>query len=723
MKKVVFLPFLFLAFGLQAQTWTDSLSMNIRTSSSNPNAVNPTKFRLWIPGTATDVKALILVSARGIGFNNGADGSGIYGRGNDFKFALNPIVRKMASETRAAILCFQGSNDDGIVTNFDPGQGHADSLLKVIDRMGLSTGHPELKYVPFIAFGHSLGSVFSQNIALWNPLRVAGTILYQTGGFVSQPTWTSSFNPAMDLKEVPTLMTSGECEGPDINNNSGGFYAEATFNRTKSERIALRPFHQIIRRNGSHSILMPLETEMIAVFIKKAIQYRIPPSTSAATSQVSLIPINQNNGWLGNLTAYNSFNPSISPWNGNDAPDRFWLFDEEYANQWKKYHAAPISYTLSRTGPFCVNDTFTVYYSCAEPINFGVHNQFRLEMSSVRGDFDSYSFPIRISGSIASTQNTGSFKAVIPDNLQRIQAGSNTPTRYRFRLVSTQPVLESNNGGEQNIGFCSLPESSLFTYLQNGGVPLQFCMGTSDSISLSIGRLPAFTLNAGNQLNIQLSDSNGSFANPVLLRTVNSQITSGGSNPNTTVKVGLPPSVLPGRHYRLRAVSTNPAAISTTCGTDLSVIGNQTQLLNQNGILSAPYGSRYQWLRDGQPVAGAIFQSFRPEGEGSYSCQVFQGSCGQTTETFVPTSIPDHVSTPEEITLYPNPAHGSFFIQAAGNEKVYALKIFDFAGQLKSSSEVTSGVPVPTDRLVPGFYQVHIQAEGITFQRKLVVSE
>jgi hypothetical protein len=286
-----------------------------------------------------------------------------------------------------------------------------------------------------------------------------------------------------------------------------------------------------------------------------------------------------------------------------------------------------------------------------------------------------------------------------------------------------QPVLESNNRGEQNIGFCNLPESSLFTYLQNGGVPLQFCAGTTDSISLSIGRLASFTLNAGNQLNIQLSDSNGSFANPVLLRTVNSQITSGGANPNTTVKVGLPPSVLPGRGYRLRAVSTNPVTISTTCGTDLTIIGNQTELLNQNGILSAPYGSRFQWLRDGQPVSGAIFQTYKPESEGSYSCQVFQGSCIHVTEAFVQTSIPDQVSTPEDISLYPNPAWGSFNIKTPDQEMKAGVKIYDFAGQLKSSAEVTNGVSVPIDRLVPGFYLVHIQAEGIIYQRKLVVSK
>ena len=720
-KWLVFGLIFCLSGRIQAQYWSDSLSMNIRTSSSNPSATTATKFRLWIPAGGGDVKALILMSARGVGFNNGADGSGIYGRSNDFKFALNPILRKFAQEKGLAVLCFQGAADAGLVTDFDPTLGHADSLFKMIGHLAQRTSHPEINFVPFFAFGHSLGSVFSQNIALWNPQRVAATVMYQTGGFVQQPGWTSPFNPLLNLKDVPTLFTSGECEGPDINNNAAGFYAEATFNRTKSERTNLHPIHQVVRRNGSHSILLPLEAEMIVSFLRKAFEYRIPPSQSAATSPVQLNVINQTSGWLGNLSAFNGFNPTISAWNAVDAPNRFWLFDESYANEWKKYHSAPISFTLSRVGPFCAKDTFTVYYSCNEPINFGPSNVFRLEMSSIRGDFDSYSFPIRILGSKATAQNSGSFKVEIPDNLQRIQTiGANTPNRYRFRLVSTQPVLESNNSGEQNIGLCNTPASDLFVYPQNGGVPLQFCSGTTDSVSLTIARLPTFSLNADNQLRVQLSDANGDFGSPLLLRTLTSQVTSGGASPNITVKVGFPASLPNGLHYRMRVVSTSPASISTTSGSDISLVQNQNELLSQQGSILAPYGSRYQWLKDGQPIAGAIFQGFVPEEEGSYQCQVFNGSCMTVSNAFIQTSVSDHGSKANGLFLYPNPAKSNFAVQIPVDEPILSIQAIDVAGRIHTLSSPNGSIWFQTGNLPKGLYTIRLQTRSNAWFGRLV---
>ena len=88
MRTTFLFAFLALASGAFAQNWTDSVNINIRTSLANPEAVNNTRFRIWLPESPQGLKSILLVSARGVGFNNGADGSGIYGRGEAFKFAL-----------------------------------------------------------------------------------------------------------------------------------------------------------------------------------------------------------------------------------------------------------------------------------------------------------------------------------------------------------------------------------------------------------------------------------------------------------------------------------------------------------------------------------------------------------------------------------------------------------------------------------------------------------
>jgi hypothetical protein len=280
--------------------------------------------------------------------------------------------------------------------------------------------------------------------------------------------------------------------------------------------------------------------------------------------------------------------------------------------------------------------------------------------------------------------------------------------------VSTQPVLESKNTGEQNISLCGTSASNLFAYIQNGGVPLQFCVGTSDSIALSVGRLSSFSLNPDNQLQVELSDSNGAFANPLLLRTVSSQITSGGANPNTSIKVGIPGSIFPGAHYRLRVVSTSPTEISTSNGSDIAIVANQNQVLNENGVLSAPYGSSYQWLKDGQAIAGAFFQNFKPVESGSYQCQIFNGTCQNLSNPTVITTISKAESINYGIVLYPNPVSEKFVLQIPENASILYLEAIDGNGKMiKLDTDTTNSFEVK--KLQSGIYTLRCSTQTGTY--------
>ena len=691
MRTTFLFAFLTLASVAYAQNWTDSVNINIRTSLANPEAVNNTRFRIWLPESPQGLKSILLVSARGVGFNNGADGSGIYGRGESFKFAFNPYIRRVASKRSMAILCIQGQNDGGIVTDFNPELGHADSLLKAIHLLATRTQKPELNFVPFISFGHSLGAIFSEYIALWNPDRVAGAIVYQTNGGISAPSWVSPFNPPMSLVKVPVLMTNGELEGPDINNNSVPFFAANSFTKALALRQAGVPVHPIFMRSGSHSTILPPEAKMMARFIEEVIDARIPISTVPATSPVVLYTLDQTEGVLGALSGYNTFDPAISAFSQGAAPNRFWLFNNDYAQQWFNFHNPKVRLNLSQSGPFCVGDTFTVNYQIT-PFNEGNETSVvRLEMSSIRGDFDSYSFNTRILGSKLRRSNqdfTGSFVAKIPDNIQRVQTIANgSPQRYRFRLVHTNPVEVSAASAEVPISFCGNPEFNLFTYVQNGGVPVQFCQNSRDSIPLVIARNAAFTLNAGNQLDIQLSDSAGSFANPILLKQVVSQISGGGTSPSVVVNVALPVGLPVGLGYRLRAVSSNPASTSSTNGSDIRVFVPSdllSSILPNQSYFHAPFAQRYQWYKNGAPLVGEVFQmltstdglNFRMD---SVSCISWNGTCSQQAIMPLLVSNQQSLNVPAEFSAYPNPNTGEF--QIKGIEKMEQLFVMDALGK------------------------------------------
>lgn len=82
--------------------------------------------------------------------------------------------------------------------------------------------------------------------------------------------------------------------------------------------------------------------------------------------------------------------------------------------------------------------------------------------------------------------------------------------------------------------------------------PVEVCAGTDIQVSYQAtgGYL------ANNQFQVQLSDRNGSFANPIVLRRVN------GSSVNETATINLPPGLPSGSQYRLRLASTFPQTFS-----------------------------------------------------------------------------------------------------------------------------------------------------------------
>lgn len=720
------------------QAWTDSVSINIRTSAANPSQVNNTKFRIWLPEAAQGIKGIVLVSARGVGFNNGADGSGIYGRGEAFKFALNPFVRQVAMQKSLALVCFQGQGDAGLLTDFNPQIGHADSLQKAIALLAARTGRPELIFVPYIAFGHSLGGVFSEYLALWNPDKVAGTILYQTNAGSSAPSWTSPFNPDMNLRKVPVLYTNGELEGPDINNNSLPYFGPNTFSKLLSLRQNQVPVHPLFFRSGSHSTLFPHEAGMMARFIAEVVDFRIPPSSTPAMAPVVLIDPNLATGYLGGLSAYNSFDPTVQAYAAPDAASRFWLFNESYAQAWSQFHTPKLSFSLSRPGPYCANDTVSVRYQINPALFHGQQAMVRLDMSSIRGDFDSYSFNYRICGSKSiqsANQLTGSFVARIPDNIQRVQPiGNGTPPRYRFRLVFDHATEVSAASGESVINFCSGPEFNLYTWLQNGGVPTRFCTGSNDTITLVVARSSTFTLNADNVLTVQLSDSLGSFANARSLQQLFSTIPGSGSAPSVNIRVGLPADVLPGSGYRLRVVSSSPASNGSSNGSDIEFLrpaGSPVPLLRDNNQrLYAPFAQKYQWYKNGTLLAGEVFQYLSgltgiDLQQDSISCIFWNGNCSQVAfnARTVGLGLVDRQPT-LPIKIFPNPADHGIWIEGL-EEGHYQLSIYHASGQMlvKQAYHHANNRPaLAGHRLPAGIYTLRIQGSKATYTARVQVT-
>jgi len=124
---------------------------------------------------------------------------------------------------------------------------------------------------------------------------------------------------------------------------------------------------------------------------------------------------------------------------------------------------------------------------------------------------------------------------------------------FKFTTVSFSPAL-----GFRAAVYCS------GNYIVTNSLSKQeYCMGEIGKVSYQ-----AFgSYNNGNNFIVQLSDSTGSFSNPSSIGIITQRFSD---SINVTYPVGQTPST----KYRVRVISTSPAATGGDNGTDISLVNN-----------------------------------------------------------------------------------------------------------------------------------------------------
>jgi PKD repeat protein len=101
------------------------------------------------------------------------------------------------------------------------------------------------------------------------------------------------------------------------------------------------------------------------------------------------------------------------------------------------------------------------------------------------------------------------------------------------------------------------------TNIQIGALPRTYCKGAQFTVNCyTFGKHAA-----NNVFSVQLSDSSGSFVNPLVIGT-KSSINS------CAITTTIPSNVPSGSNYRIRIVSTNPSLVSDNNGTNITISGN-----------------------------------------------------------------------------------------------------------------------------------------------------
>ena len=156
-----------------------------------PTSRGAQRAALWLPPASDEIRGLLL------------DGGG--------EIMTAPAVRKACADGDIGILRLVGVS--GVFHYWTPGEGSAEPLLRHLDAFVRRSGHPQLRRVPWITFGHSTGAIFCRNVACWKPDRVAAVIHYKSGNFHQR----DHLPPTGSLAGVPVLVINGQYEtcGPE----------------------------------------------------------------------------------------------------------------------------------------------------------------------------------------------------------------------------------------------------------------------------------------------------------------------------------------------------------------------------------------------------------------------------------------------------------------------------------------------------------------------------
>lgn len=204
-------------------------------------------------------------------------------------------------------------------------QGAGEKFDAMMTALGEQSGYTELASAPLVPVGHSAAASVPWIMAVWKPARViAGVSFSGQWPYV----WDPKNMPHMEgrnLDTVPGIVTSGEYEWAD---------------EVMPRGLKIRAEHPRLPLSGvgcpadGHFEATDEKIELLALYVKKAVQYRLPKDVPGK-GPAPLNPIDPTKtGWLAEryVTDKNPSAPAapVGQFKGDPA-QAFWYFDGELA--------------------------------------------------------------------------------------------------------------------------------------------------------------------------------------------------------------------------------------------------------------------------------------------------------------------------------------------------------------------------------------------------------
>ena len=213
--------------------------------------------------------------------------------------------------------------------------GAGETFNDMMNRMADDSGYAELKFAPVVPLGHSAAASWPYYFAAWQPGRTL-CALSVSGQW---PFWRNKdFAPDIwgdrTIDFVPCLESMGEYE------SASTWSREGLWERQQHPQM---PLSMLANPGQGHFAATDAKVEYLALYLKKAVEYRVPKNWGA-TAPPKLIPIDPTKtGWLADKWRLNEKPAApaapVGEYQG-DPKQAFWFFDGELARATEKYEAA-----------------------------------------------------------------------------------------------------------------------------------------------------------------------------------------------------------------------------------------------------------------------------------------------------------------------------------------------------------------------------------------------
>jgi hypothetical protein len=304
--------FVVLAIPSVASVWQWSVVLKdvvSRETNDHPRAF------LWIPENCKQVRAVL------IGQHNMSEE-------NIFEY---PRFRQAMAELGIAEVWVTPAID----MVFDFNKDADEKFVGMMIALAKESGYGELEFAPAIPIGHSACASYPWNFAAWKPERTLAIISEHGDAPLTNLTGSGRPNPDWgncNIDGVPGLMVEGEYEWWEAR------VQPALDFKQKFSKAAISFLCDV---GHGHFDVSDQLVDYLSMFIKKAVQYRLPKE-SPLDQPVKLIPVNPENGWLKErwkrdqkpqfqATPYSEYK--------GEKKDAFWYFDQEMAETTEKYYA------------------------------------------------------------------------------------------------------------------------------------------------------------------------------------------------------------------------------------------------------------------------------------------------------------------------------------------------------------------------------------------------